>query len=129
MGTEPLEARKRELRAAARRVPMEPFGAAATAAQRRILALPELRGAATVLLYAAAASTPSPAPPTPSSMSTPLSGLAVAMAAERSPAPMSRILAYGAAFLVRDDRNGRASQPDIIEHSRHLCVMVEIGVK
>jgi 5-formyltetrahydrofolate cyclo-ligase len=34
---------------------MEPFGAAATAAQRRILALPELRGAATVLLYAAAA--------------------------------------------------------------------------
>ncbi len=55
MPPEPVEARKRVLRAAARALHAERLEGAAAQAQHRLLELPELGPAATVFLYAAAA--------------------------------------------------------------------------
>jgi 5-formyltetrahydrofolate cyclo-ligase len=54
MATGSVEARKRELRVAARQVTVAPDDTAAAAAQSRILKLPEIAHARAVLLYAAA---------------------------------------------------------------------------
>ncbi len=55
MAQEPVEARKRVLRAAARALPTQGLEGASAEAQRRLLELPELDSVGVVLLYAAAA--------------------------------------------------------------------------
>ncbi len=55
MSQEPVEARKRVLRAAARALPTQGLEGASAEAQRRLLELPELDSVGVVFLYAAAA--------------------------------------------------------------------------